>query len=337
MNDLIIRITGTVEASNLTEYRETALAEIRAANKKLVTDDDFAAAELVAKRCKEAEDAIAAAKVDALAQTSDINSLFMALDSLSEELRCTRLSLSKQIDAEKTRRKEQIVKAGIDRYAESRNAHEPFVTALLPASIVFISDAIKGKKTVASMEAAVNKAVNDWIADNERRATDIRLCAEIIAAATDYQTLFADKQALCSKPPGEVAAIVESRVAKFKLEQVAKADRERTDAAAQLILKKDIHTPTGQINPDIHQAMSPNRDDDGAFTNCVALSQEEHAAKHAAKADANIAPLSPEKEQWMVVMLVKGPRADAVEVAKLVDAHFSEDNRVSAINLRQGL
>jgi len=193
MNDLIIRITGSVKSSNLEAYRESVLAEIRAANKSLVTDDDFAAAELVAKRCKEAEDAIVLAKENALSQTADINALFQALDDIKAELARTRISLTKQIDTEKTRRKGEIVKAGIDRYMDARNAHESFVAALLPANISFINDAIKGKRTMESMESAVNKAVDDWIADNERRATDIRLCAEIIAAATDYQTLFPDK------------------------------------------------------------------------------------------------------------------------------------------------
>jgi predicted phage-related endonuclease len=101
---LRIELTGAVTASNLAEFKETALGSIRGVNRELTTDQHFADAELAVKWCGEVETRIKAAKDHALSQTATIDALFRTLDEVSAEARKVRLDLEKLV----TRRKEEI-------------------------------------------------------------------------------------------------------------------------------------------------------------------------------------------------------------------------------------
>lgn len=72
---LRIELTGAVTASNLTEFKQRAMAVIGSVNTCLATDQDFADAEKAVKWCKDVETRLAAAKSAALAQTADIDNL----------------------------------------------------------------------------------------------------------------------------------------------------------------------------------------------------------------------------------------------------------------------
>ena len=63
---LRIEVTGQVTASNLAEFKETALSAIRSVNRTLITDQDFADADKAIKWCADVESRLAAAKEHAL-------------------------------------------------------------------------------------------------------------------------------------------------------------------------------------------------------------------------------------------------------------------------------
>ena len=76
-------MTGAVTASNLAEFKATALGAIRSVNRELKTDQDFADAEKAVKWCRR-RSRLKAAK-NALSQTANIDALFKALDDIGAE------------------------------------------------------------------------------------------------------------------------------------------------------------------------------------------------------------------------------------------------------------
>lgn len=98
---LRIELTGAVSASNLSEFREIAIAAINKVSTDLKTDEDFVSAENGVKWCKDVETRLAAAKDHALSQTQTIDELFRTIDSISAEARQKRLDLEKLVKSRK--------------------------------------------------------------------------------------------------------------------------------------------------------------------------------------------------------------------------------------------
>ncbi len=106
---LRIELTGQVTTSNLSEYKDHALAVFAGINKDLQTDQDFADAEKTVKWCADIEERLAAAKQHALSQTQSIDQLFSTIDEISAEARRVRLDLDKLVKAQKESIRSEIV------------------------------------------------------------------------------------------------------------------------------------------------------------------------------------------------------------------------------------
>jgi predicted phage-related endonuclease len=106
---LRVEVTGMVTASNLAEFRDNAFAVLRAINRELQTDEDFANADETVKWCKGVEEKLDLTKQQVLDQTADIAAVFRTMDEVSEETRRVRLDLDRLVKAEKERRRTEIV------------------------------------------------------------------------------------------------------------------------------------------------------------------------------------------------------------------------------------
>ena len=157
---LRIEVQGAVTASNLGEFKATALAAIRSVNRTLATDQDFADAEKAVKWCADVESRIAAAKEHALSQTASIDALFKALDDITAEAKRVRLDLDKLVTRRKTEVREDAILAArraLDAHIATLNAElEPM---RLPAIAADFAGAIKGKRSLASMQKALQVGV----------------------------------------------------------------------------------------------------------------------------------------------------------------------------------
>ena len=108
---LLIEVTGQVTASNLLEFKTTALAAIGSVNRTLKTDQDFADAKRAVKWCSDIEERLAAAKNHALSQTASIDALFKTMDDISAEARRVRLDLNMLVTRRNGEVKEEAVTA----------------------------------------------------------------------------------------------------------------------------------------------------------------------------------------------------------------------------------
>lgn len=226
---LRIELTGQVTASNLAEFKATALGAIRAVNRTLKTDQDFADAEKAVKWCADVEARLKAAKEHALSQTSSIDELFRALDEIAAESKAARLDLDKLVTRRKTEVKEEAVaaaRAALDLHIAAVNA-EIAPMRLLPQAVDF-AGAIKGKRSIDSMQDALDTllAGAKIAADAQGRA--IRANVQAFNAATGgdtaLQALFADLLQLVHKPAEDFGTLVDARIAKHRADQ---AERER--------------------------------------------------------------------------------------------------------------
>lgn len=225
---LNIQVKGEITASNLQDFEKHARKVIAAINTDLVTDQDFADAEQTVKFCKKAEERLSASKDAVLAQTASIDEVFRTIDSVSEDLRQTRLKLEKSVKAQKESRKAEIVmaaKKGLDDYIQALRDEHGIVMPVINADFPGV---IKGKKNLASMQSEVDDEMARAKIEADQAANLIRgNRAQIKEHAADYEFLFSDFGQICMKPAEDFAAIVKSRIADHKEAEQKKLDAER--------------------------------------------------------------------------------------------------------------
>lgn len=226
---LSIQVTGMVTASNLAEFKANALAVLGSINRDLKTDDDFANAEQTVKWCRGVEERLEATKQQVLGQTADIDAVFRTMDEVSAETRRIRLELDKLVTREKESRRMEIVTRGREAYAahvEELKAETKGVWLTIPAPD--FAGAIKGKKSLASMQDAVDTALaSGKIAANES-AKHIRAALSCLTEETaEHKHLFPDYLTFIAKPIEDIRALVRGRIAEHQQREQARLDAER--------------------------------------------------------------------------------------------------------------
>ncbi len=216
---LRIEVTGAVTASNLAAFKETALTAIRAVNRDLKTDQDFADADASVKWCTDVESRLAAAKEHALSQTASIDALFKAIDDISAEARKVRLDLEKLVKARKDQIRMEIVSEAVAKSNDHmRILNERIGKPLMPTVPADYAGVIKGKRSITSLRDAVDtELARVKIAANEI-ADRITLNLRAIQAA-EHDHLFPDLAGLTLKNPDDLAAVIAQRVSKYKQDQ----------------------------------------------------------------------------------------------------------------------
>lgn len=232
---LRIEVTGAVTASNLAEFKATALAAIRSVNRDLKTDADFADADKAVKWCGEVEQRLKAAKEHALSQTADIDALFKALDDIGAEARAVRLDLDKLVKRRKDEVREQAVTAArraLDQHIAA--LHAELAPMRLPLVVADFAGAIKGLRSIASMQDALDTTLANAKIAADGGARVIRGNVAAFKAATGddraLQALFADLGQLVHKAADDFAAVLDQRITKHRADE---AERERKAAEAR--------------------------------------------------------------------------------------------------------
>jgi putative phage-type endonuclease len=233
---LRIELTGMVTQSNLKVFEDSALAVIDSVKTTLTTDQDFADAKKAVKWCVDVEDAVAAAKKQALSQTQTIDQLFSSLDRISAHARETRLKVDKLVKAQ-----ELLVKTNIKQKAE--NALAEHVAAinktlgrvvLQPVASDF-AGAMKNKRTIASLQDAVDTELARAKIDASQKADAIRLnLASLAELAVDHNFLFNDIQQLVMKANDDLVTLIKVRIDEHK-----KAEEDRLEKQRQQIREEE--------------------------------------------------------------------------------------------------
>lgn len=224
---LRIELTGMVTASNLKVFEDSALAVIDSVKTTLSTDQDFADAKKAVKWCGDVEEAVAVAKKQALSQTQSIDELFSSLDRISAHARETRLKVDKLVKAQ-----ELLVKTNIKQKAELALAdhiaaiNKTLGKVTLPNVVSDFAGAMKNKRTIASLQDAVDTELARAKIDASQAADSIRLNLTSLAElAVDHAFLFSDVQQLVTKANDDLVTLI-----KFRISEHQKAEQQKADA-----------------------------------------------------------------------------------------------------------
>lgn len=252
---LAIAIKGEVTQSNLVEFKDAATVFISNIKTELVSDQDFADAESMTKFLDDAEKNIESAKTAAIAQTSSIDELMRTMDFIKNQLRDKRLTLEKLVKFEKENRKNLIVKNVNDKFTKTL---KDLSVEILPISLSYPSftfaDALKNKKTLASMEDSADTMRAEKEAMINAIATDIRAKLTWYKEfAMGYEALFADLQSIIYKPADDFQLVVKTRIESAKKaeeDRIAKAKEKEALAIAQAQYEAELVKPV-EIQPPV--------------------------------------------------------------------------------------
>lgn len=226
---LRVEVTGMVTASNLAEFKASALSVLESINRDLQTDEDFANAEQTVKWAKGVEDRLAATKDHVLAGMSDIDAVFRTIDEVSAETRRIRLELDKLVSREKENRKLEIVQRARLAYTAHEDALKGETNGVwLTLAAPDFALAIKGKRTLSSMTDAVDTVLaNAKIAASES-ARHIRAALACLTEETEgHKHLFPDYLSFISKPVDDIKALVRGRIAEHQQREADRLEQER--------------------------------------------------------------------------------------------------------------
>ena len=229
---LRIEVSGAVTASNLAEFKDTAMAAIGRVNRDLHTDQDFADAEKAVQWCSDVESRLKAAKEHALSQTASIDALFKTMDDISAEARRVRLELDKLVKARKDTIRGEIVAEGVAALSQHILGLNTRLGGLMAPVRADFGGAVKGKRTVTGLRAAVDNELAKAKVEANQLADKIEANVGLLHELTkDRQFLFSDRAVLVQKDQADLRAIIEQRLAAHdRQEQERKAAQLQQEA-----------------------------------------------------------------------------------------------------------
>lgn len=227
---LFVHAKGEITTSNMQEYGAalaTKLSEVRAI--ELVTDQDFSNAKEAAKLFREQIGKLKMAKEAMLSQTVTIGEAARMIDAWSEDLRVTALQLEKDVEREDLAKKRAMTMEAAAKWREHIDALEQETKPIrLTVTQPDFAAAIKGKRSYASMQDAIDTALANGkvSADSEAKYIRVKL-AWFGEYAKGYEALFADLQQIIYKPEDDFDLLVETRIKAHKQAEAEKLEAER--------------------------------------------------------------------------------------------------------------
>lgn len=257
---LRIELSGTVTASNLTEFKEHALAVFSSINTELETDEDFANAEKTTKWCKEVEDRLEATKQHALSQIASIDELFRTVDAIKEEARQKRLTLEKLVKQRKEAIRDKMVLDARARFIEHVADLQHGISIIrLSINQPDFGGEIKGLKALNSIQNALDTALANAKIDADAQAKDILEKIEYFnEIVLDHKAgFFPDLQQIISKPFNDFARTITSRLDGHLKAEAARLESERErirqEEIAKLEVQKAVPSPAPVIDGHPHE------------------------------------------------------------------------------------
>jgi putative phage-type endonuclease len=241
--------------SNISEFKDAALALVERSKEPMTNDQDFADAEARTKAFKKAETSLDVLAESVQGEIQDVDTFVKDLREIKENIRQARLAQEKQVKTRKESIKAEIVSnAGV---AFTKYINELNLT-ISPASIPsviqrsYFADAIKGKKNFDSMQSAIDDAtakakieVNQWA---EKIASNLVIFND---QAASYEFLFADKALIVLKDASDVLAIIKARIAEHQemlvqQEEQKLADQAKAEEQAALLAQQQSEAQQAQ-------------------------------------------------------------------------------------------
>ncbi len=247
MDNLDIQISGKIQSSNFPIWKKSLLDLIGFIKLELTTDDDFAAATDDAKLLKRAEKVIQEAKIKAIEQTEEIQLLFNGLDEISEQARCARLTLERQIRTKRQEIKDWLITASITEVRDYVGSKSEIYSQLRNDNYLerhHYESAIKGKSSIVGVRKALASLVHEMkgVIDEECMQV-LRNYETIQAISPNDRMLFQDVHYLVTLPENELRLTIDNRIVKLSEQRArlkaANAESELNSIGDEAIFEKN--------------------------------------------------------------------------------------------------
>ena len=222
-------MNGLALTSNFDKFKVQARELIKKSREPLVTDDDFATAESLVKVFKSAEEKLSGLSEQVIGEVSDIDAFIKELKQVSEGMRQARLATEKLVTAEKQNRRQEIInKAQHDLNNHIQAQQSKLDGYALPAYRADFEGALKGKRTIESLQSAANDCLaNAKIAISQQADDGAANLKAYKEHAAGYEMLFSDLQQNLFKAHDDFVAMVKLRVTEHKQKEAEKLEAER--------------------------------------------------------------------------------------------------------------
>lgn len=227
---LSIQVDGAISLiSNLELFGSHLLAFIDGVDKAPETDQGFADAEAAIKTLQKAQDALEAAESGALAQTVSIDEMRRTVALYKDQARTARLMLEKVVKMRKEAIRLEIVQKGraaLQAHLDGLNTR--LGKRYMPAILGDFAGVIKGKKTIASLQDAVDTELSRVKIEANAIADRIQVNVNALRElASDYVFLFADAAQIVSRDNDYVSMLIKSRIADHEAAAKRKEEEQR--------------------------------------------------------------------------------------------------------------
>jgi putative phage-type endonuclease len=271
-----IEVGGAIALkSNLAVFGDKLKLFIADLPEKPSTDQEFADCKAAVTKLKDAEETLDAEESRALAQLTEIDAMRREKKLYFDLARETRLALDKLVKSREEMIKTEIVMKGKSDFAAyitdlNKQIGKPYMPDV-PANF---AEVIKNKRTIASLQGAVN----DELARVKIIASEIAGKIQINLnslreLAADHAFLFADTPQIVMKANDDLVTLIKMRIAehkeaeekrleaereKIRAEEEAKAkaaaDEAARKAAAELAAKQVVEAAATQSEPALAEA-----------------------------------------------------------------------------------
>lgn len=231
-----VQVTGEITIKDNFASFETALRDFL--EHRLIrepkTDQDFADLDVQIKAMKGAEAALDSAEAGWIAQIEAVSTAKGRKDMLQKLVKDNRLMAEKLLASEKERRKAEIVtKPATELRAYMATLNRELGAPYIPMPVVDFAGAIKGMRSLSSMEDEVSTRLAQAKIEANAIAATVRANLKTLdELGADHSFLFADKAQIALKASDDFQTLVKSRISEHKAaeERRLEAERERIRA-----------------------------------------------------------------------------------------------------------
>lgn len=253
-----VQVNGQLAViSNLDVFEVAVRAYITNLPTKPATDQEFADADAGCKAMSRAEDALSQVKAQTLGQVASVDTVVRTADMLADLCRTTRLALEKLVKARKEAIRTEITQAAINAANDHRAAlNVRLGKPYMPELRTDFANAVKGKKTVESLQNAVDTELARFKIEANAIADKIQANLATLGelAGEDYIHLFSDTAQIVLKATDDFTALAKTRISEFKASEATRLEAEREKIRAEEVAKlaavPAIVAPAVEVKPE---------------------------------------------------------------------------------------
>jgi hypothetical protein len=224
---LDVKVTALISNSNVQGFAEKVSEFINSLNTSPETDSQFGEAEQQVKYIRSVEKKITEVEKSIDAGAQDIDSLRETLKTIKKSLASTRLELDKQVKSRKEEIRQEILSKATVELLQAGKAAEEKVNAPLPPIGADVYEAMKGKRTIESLQDAADTEVAKAKIQIAEFVEVAQANMLVIADNREFDFLFNDWAQIAFKATEDFKTLVTARIATYQAEQKAKEDAER--------------------------------------------------------------------------------------------------------------